>query len=205
MVTGLWGKKIGMTQVFDENKVIPVTVIDFDRWIVTNIREKDRDGYNAIQVGRLRDKYASQPFSPQWLKHLTKYFSHIREIKVADAIEDIKIGKLADFYPIMQPGDAVDVAGVTIGRGFAGVVKRHGFAGPPGSHGATMGYHPGSIGHMRSQGKVIKGKRLPGHMGVQQRVVRGLEVIRIEPDKKIMLIKGSVPGKAGSLLFVRKV
>jgi len=203
MVSGLWGKKIGMTQVFDENKVIPVTVLDVDHWIVTNIREKDRDGHNAVQVGRLRNKYASQPFSPVWLKELKKYFVHIREIKVED-VTKFKVGKPVDFYLNMQPGDSVDVTGVTIGRGFAGVVKRHGFSGPPGSHGSKMGKRPGSISHMRSQGKVIKGKRLPGHMGVQQRVVRGLEVVRIEPDKKIMLIKGSVPGKAGSLLFVRK-
>jgi len=203
MVTGLWGKKIGMTQVFDENKVIPVTVLDVDNWIITNIRNENQDGHNAIQLGRLRKRYTSEPFSGEWLKNLKKYFVHIREIKVSD-VANYKIGSSLDQYSSLKSGDAVDVTGVTIGRGFAGVVKRHGFSGPPGSHGSKMGRKPGSIGHMCSQGKVIKGKRLPGHMGVKQRVVRGLKVVRVEPDKKVLLIKGSVPGKPGSLLFVKK-
>lgn len=203
MVTGLWGKKVGMTQVFDKNKVIPVTVLDIDRWIVTNIRKKDRDGYSAIQVGRLRNKYALESFSLGWLKQLKKYFSHVREIKVAD-IDKFQVGKPLDFYLKVQSGDLVDVTGHTIGRGFAGVVKRHGFSGAPGSHGSKMGNRPGSIGHYCSEGKVIKGKRLPGHMGLKQRVVRGLKVVRFEPAKKIMLVKGSVPGKSGALLYVRK-
>jgi len=173
MVTGVWGKKIGMTQVFDADRAIPVTVIDIDHWIVTNIRKKGRDGHDAVQVG-------------------------------ADIVGDITVGKPADFYTVLQPGNIVDVVGVTKGCGFAGVVKRHGFAGPPGSHGSTMGRRPGSIGFMRSQGRVIKGKRLPGHMGVQKRVARGLNVVRVEPEKRIILVKGSVPGKAGTLLFVRK-
>jgi len=204
MIAGLWGKKVGMTQVFDEDKVIPVTVVDLDRWVITGVKRKERDGYDAVQVGRVRDKFISEPFSPTWLKKPTKYFSHVREVKVSEPIEGISIGKAAHFYEALHVGDIVDVAGVTKGCGFAGVVKRHGFAGPPGSHGAKMGKRPGSIGHMRSQGKVIKGKRLPGHMGVQKRVTRGLQVVKIEPEKKIMLIKGSVPGKAGSLLFVKK-
>ncbi len=203
MSTGLWGKKVGMTQVFDENRAIPVTVIDIDNWIITGIRHKEKDGYDALQVGRIKPNFASQSFSPEWLKNIKKYFSYVREIKVDDSA-GYNIGKPVDFYELIKPGDVVDVTGRTIGRGFAGVVKRHGFAGPCGSHGSKMGYRPGSIGHMRSQGKVIKGKRLPGHMGTQQRVVRGLYVVRVEPEKKIMLVKGSVPGKTGSLLLVRK-
>jgi len=204
MVTGFWGKKVGMTQIFDKEKAIPVTAIDLDYWIITNIRQKDRDGYDAVQVGRLRNRYAIQPFSMQWLKNLKKYFSLVREIKTTDAVKDLKIGKPAFFYENLKPGDIVDVAGITKGCGFAGVVKRHGFSGSPGSHGATMGKRPGSIGNLCSQGKVIKGKRLPGHMGTEKRVVRGLEIVRIEPEKKIMLVKGSVPGKAGKMLFVQK-
>lgn len=204
MVTGVWGKKIGMTQIFDNGRVIPITVIDLDHWIVTNIRQKERDGYEAVQVGCLRDKYISQPFSLQWLKNLKKYFSHIREIKDVDTVSDVKIGQPAEFYTLLKLGDCIDIAGVTKGCGFAGVVKRYGFSGPPGSHGSTMGNRPGSIGFFCSQGKVVKGKRLPGHKGVQKRFIRGLKVVRIEPEMKIMLVKGSVPGKVGSLLFVRK-
>jgi large subunit ribosomal protein L3 len=204
MITGLWGKKIGMTQIFEKEKVIPITVIDLDHWIIINVRTKECDGYDAVQVGCVRKKYASQTFSPQWLKKPKEYFSHIREIKTTEAVRDIKIGQPAEFYTSLQKGTIIDVSGITKGRGFAGVVKRHGFAGPPGSHGAKMGYRPGSIGHIRSEGKVIKGKKLPGQLGVERRIMRGLKVIGIEPDKKIMLITGSVPGKVGSLLFVRK-
>ncbi len=204
MVIGVWGKKIGMTQIFDNERVIPVTVINLDHWIVTNIKRKDRDGYEAVQVGCLRDKYISQPFSLQWLKNLKKYFSHIREIKDVDIVSDVKIGQPAEFYTLLKLGDSIDISGITKGCGFAGVVKRYGFSGPPGSHGSTMGNRPGSIGSFCSQGKVVKGKRLPGHKGVQKRFIRGLKVVRIEPEMKIMLVKGSVPGKVGSLLFVRK-
>jgi large subunit ribosomal protein L3 len=204
MVTGVWGKKIGMTQIFDDGRLMPVTVIDLNHWIVTNIREKEQDGYDAVQVGCVRDKYISQPFSPQWLKNLKKYFSHIREIKIETA-SDIKIGQAADFYTLLKLGDRIDVSGITKGCGFAGVVKRHGFSGPPGSHGSTMGNRPGSISFFRAEGRVIKGKRMPGHKGVQKRFIRGLKVVGIEPEKKIMLVKGSVPGKMGSLLFVRKM
>jgi len=204
MVIGVWGKKIGMTQIFDNERVIPVTVINLDHWIVTNIKRKDRDGYEAVQVGCLRDKYISQPFSLQWLKNLKKYFSHIREIKDVDIVSDVKIGQPAEFYTLLKLGDSIDISGITKGCGFAGVVKRYGFSGPPGSHGSTMGNRPGSIGSFCSQGKVVKGKRLPGHKGVQKRFIRGLNVVRIEPEMKIMLVKGSVPGKVGSLLFVRK-
>jgi len=204
MVTGLWGKKIGMTQVFDKEKVIPVTVIDLGRWIVTNVKTKDRDGYDAVQVGCVKERFVSELFSPQWLKDPKKYFSIMKEIDTLDTVDDLSIGKPAKFYSSLKPGDAIDVAGTTKGHGFAGVVKRHRFSGPPGSHGSTMGKRPGSIGHMRAQGKVIKGKRLPGHMGADKRVVRGLEVVSLEPEKNLMIIKGSVPGKAGSLLFVKK-
>ncbi|TET06982.1 50S ribosomal protein L3 [Candidatus Dependentiae bacterium] len=204
MVIGVWGKKIGMTQIFDNERVIPVTVINLDHWIVTNIKRKDRDGYEAVQVGCLRDKYISQPFSLQWLKNLKKYFSHIREIKDVDIVSDVKIGQPAEFYTLLKLGDSIDISGITKGCGFAGVVKRYGFSGPPGSHGSTMGNRPGSIGSFCSQGKVVKGKRLPGHKGVQKRFIRRLKVVRIEPEMKIMLVKGSVPGKVGSLLFVRK-
>ena len=204
MVRGLWGKKIGMTQLFDKDKVIPVTAVDLSSWIVTNIRRKDVDGYDAVQVGKLREKYVSIPFSMEWLKQLKKHFSHIREISVDDVIGDIKIGQPAEFFDTFQLGDTVDVSGVSKGRGFQGVVKRHGFAGPPASHGSTMGKRPGSIGGLTACGKVIKGKKLPGHLGAKACVIRGLEVILIKPDEKIMLIKGSVPGKAGSVLFLKK-
>jgi large subunit ribosomal protein L3 len=204
MITGFWGKKIGMTQVFVEGKMIPVTVIDAGNWFITNIRTKERDGYNAIQVGYVRSKYAGLPFSTEWLKNLKQYFGLVREVKIEGDMPELTIGQTADVYTSFQQGDKVDVSGTTKGCGFAGVVKRHHFAGPRGSHGSKMGNRPGSLSFMRRQGKVIKGKRMPGHMGADWCMMRNLEVVRIEPEARVMLVKGAVPGKAGSFLRVLK-
>jgi large subunit ribosomal protein L3 len=207
MVNGVWGRKIGMTQVFSEkNKVVPVTVIDLNHWLVTNIKTENNDGYNAIQVGCLRDRYDVQTFDKNWLKDLKSYFRYVREIKVnADALAIYQVGQPLDSVNLLTVGDQVNVVGTTKGRGYQGVIKRHNFAGGRASHGPRFGRWPGSMGFMRSQGKVIKGKKLPGHMGVDQRVMRGLEIIRLESQAKIALVKGSVPGGAGSLVFVEKV
>ncbi len=206
MVTGLWGKKIGMTQVFAEDKVVPVTVIDTANWYVTRIKKLERDGYNAIQVGCVKPRYLEETFSSEWIKQPNKYFNFIREIKLDQdpAGVEIEVGKPADFLSQMQSGDKVDVFGVSKGRGFAGVVKRHGYAGGPASHGARMGRRPGSISWMRTQGRVPKGKKLPGHLGNAHTVTRGLEVVTTQPDDNVVLVKGSVPGRTGSLVFLRK-
>ena len=210
MVTGFWGKKIGMTQVFSkENAVVPVTAVDVSGWVVTNIRTKERDGYSAVQVGRIKDRYASKKFDNNWLKKPKLYFSVLKEIKLKADVSELKesivvIGKPADFRSILAEGDNVDVFGMTKGCGFAGVVRRHNFAGPPSSHGHTMGKKPGSLGGACSQGKVAKGKKLPGHMGNKQRAAKNLEVVRVEKDSEIVLVKGSIPGKSGSLVFLRK-
>jgi large subunit ribosomal protein L3 len=203
---GLWGKKVGMTQVFAGNKVVPVTVIDTAHWFVTNTREIEKDGYNAIQVGCVRARYNGQDFSAEWIKQPKKYFSFIREIKVEKNPSELsfEVGKNADFCALISQGDKVDVKGTSIGRGFAGVVKRHGFNGPPGSHGDKMGKAPGAMSFMRTQGRVIKNKRLPGHMGDASKVIRNLEIITVKPENNVVLLKGSVPGKTGSLVFLRK-
>jgi large subunit ribosomal protein L3 len=204
MITGFWGKKIGMTQVFVEGKMIPVTVIDTGNWFITNIRTKERDGYNAIQVGHVRSKYIGLPFSTEWLKNLKQYFGLVREVKIEGDMPELTIGQSAEAYTSFQQGDKVDVSGMTKGCGFAGVVKRHRFAGQTVSHGHKMGNRPGSLSFMRRQGKIIKGKRMPGHMGVDWRMMRNLEVVRVEPEAGVMLVKGAVPGKAGSFLRVLK-
>ncbi|HSW74045.1 MAG TPA: 50S ribosomal protein L3 [Candidatus Limnocylindria bacterium] len=204
MVLGLWGKKIGMTQVFSEQGVVPVTVIDVANWFVTRIKTQERDGYNAVQIGRVKDRYAQETFSAEWLKKPSTYFSFIKEVTLAQPAEGVTAGNPADFYSILAAGDKVDVSGKSKGAGFAGVVRRHGFAGSPASHGSTMGKRSGSLSFMRSRGRVIKGKRLPGHLGNESHMVKNLEVIRIEPDAKIVLVKGAIPGKSGSLVYVRK-
>lgn len=204
MVAGMWGKKIGMTQVFEGDTMVPVTVIDVGNWIITGIKTKERDGYTAVQIGRLRKRYVNETPSEAWMKNLRRYFSVVREIRAEALPEDIRVGQLASFYANFQTGELVDVSGISKGRGFAGVVKRWRFTGPPATHGHTMGKNPGSLSFMRSQGRVIKGKRLPGHFGVQQHTVRNLNVVNVDQAGPIMLIKGAVPGYNGSLVLVSK-
>ena len=207
MVSGIWGKKIGMTQVFSKEKaVVPVTVIDAAGWVVTNVRTAERDGYVAIQLGCIKKRYADKAFSPEWIKKPKKYFSALREVKVKlDDQESLPaIGVSVDLSTVLQEGNIVDVFGVSKGCGFAGVVRRHNFAGPPGSHGATMGKHTGSIGSFATQGKVIKGKAMPGQMGAKRDAAKNLEIVRVDSEGQIVLVKGSVPGKSGSLVFIRK-
>ncbi len=206
MLSGVWGKKIGMTQVFSEkNKVVPVTVIDLDNWFITNVKTKDRDGYDAVQVSYLRKRYFSQSFNKEWLKKPNVYFMFIKEIKLEKQPDSsFEIGNQVDSWTVLTPGESVNVFGTTKGRGFQGVVKRHGFKGGPASHGPRFGRLPGALSFMRSQGKVPKGKKLPGHMGVEQRVMKNLEIVKIENEAKVALVKGSIPGSSGSLVFMQK-
>jgi large subunit ribosomal protein L3 len=204
MIRGLWGKKIGMTQVFSGSDMVPVTVIDVAQWLVTQIKTKERDGYDAVQVGRVKDKFADKSFAPEWIQKPKEYFSFLREVKFQDGAKDLVVGSPIDFHTNVAVGELVDVFGTTKGCGFAGVVRRHGFNGPPASHGSTMGKRTGSLSFMRSRGRVIKGKRMPGHLGNVQRTVQNLEVIRIESDARAVLVKGSIPGKSGSLVFIQK-
>jgi len=203
MTKEFWGKKVGMTQLFVGDKVVPVTAIDVSSWVVTQVKTQERDGYSAIQIGLPRDRYIAQGFAIDWLKKPKKHFAFLKEVQVSD-MNDIVVGKSADFYSQLTEADRVDVTGVTKGSGFQGVIRRHDFNGPPGSHGDTMGRAPGGMSFMRSRGRVIKGKKLPGHMGVEKVVMKQLNVVKIERDAHIILVKGSVPGKTGSLVFVRK-
>jgi len=204
MIKGLWGKKIGMTQVFAQDKLVPVTAIDLSNWIVTNIRTQQRDGYEAVQLGCLRKRYTPEQFTSAWIKSPNKYFSVFKEIRFADKAADVEIGKVLDWKTILSEGATVDVSGTTKGCGFAGGMRRHGFSGGPKSHGSNFKRIPGSVSFMRSQGRVIKGKRMAGHMGMLSRMMKNLAVVKVLQDVPVILVKGSVPGKAGSLVFVRK-
>ena len=205
MVQGIWGRKVGMTQVFaDDSSVIPVTVVNTAGWFLTQVKKTEVDGYNAIQVACPRKKYADQPFDQEWLKKLKQHCLYIKEIAVIDLPENLVVGSPIDLATILAKDDSVDATGVTKGCGFAGVMKRHGFAGGPKTHGSTFKRRPGSIGNMRATGKVIKGKKLPGQMGDKQRTVQKLQVIQVRSEDNIVLIKGSMAGKPGSLVFLRK-
>jgi large subunit ribosomal protein L3 len=199
----VWGKKVGMTQVFVGDKIVPVTAIDVGNWWITNVKTEERDGYNAVQIGLPRKRYQEQPFSADWLKNLKTYFGFVREIRLAEP-KEMEIGQSADLTSLLAVGDELDIAGPNKGCGFQGVIKRHNFQGPPGSHGSTMGRAPGSMSFMRSRGRVIKGKRLPGHMGNEQVMVRKAELVQVEKEANLILVRGSVPGKTGTLVAIRK-
>jgi len=206
MLKLLLGKKIGMTQFFDENKKsIPVTAIDMSGWFVTQIKTKDTDGYSALQLGLPRNRYRNMAFSPIWLKNKSKFFVHIKEILVDKNTVDYTLGQqigLKDFAITMD--DSVHVAGKSRGLGFQGVVKRWGFSGGPGAHGSTFHRIPGSIGNMCSQGKVIKGRKLPGHCGCRRVMIKNLEVAKVDQDLNCLFVKGAVPGKKNTLLFIKR-
>ena len=204
MVNGLWGRKIGMTQVFSQNKVVPVTAVDIGNWIVTGIKAQESDGYDSVQVGCVRDRYKKQPFSKEWLKNKKKYFYMVREIKVAGGgKEEFKTGQDASSYSSLKEGEIVDIVGKSKGKGFAGVVKRHNFSGGPASHGSRTGRRPGSIGFMTSCGRVIKGRKMPGRMGGDRRTVKRVDLVKIDMGAMVVLVKGSVPGPSGSFVFIR--
>jgi large subunit ribosomal protein L3 len=204
MNIALLGKKVGMTQVFDEdNRLVPVTVIEAGPCPVVQIKSASSDGYDAIQLGFGSQK--SQRMSKAELGHLAKAkvepVSTLQEFRTNGSTE-LKLGDVLTVDKF-EAGQKIDVIGTSKGRGFQGVVKRYGFAGGPASHGSMFHRRGGSYGMCQWPGHVIKGKKMPGHMGDVQRTVQNLEVVKVLSDKNIILIKGSVPGSNGSLLTVR--
>ncbi len=204
MVNGFWGRKVGMTQLFSGDRVVPVTLVDASSWCVVGHKIENRDGYNAIQVACPRKRYQGETFSSSWLKDKKKYFLFVREIFTKQPSTDLEVGAGINFSTYFSEGEKVDVTGVSIGRGFAGVVKKHNFTGGRGSHGCKQGRRPGSNGGLRTSGKVIKGKGLPGHYGVEKKTIQNLDVVRILSEQNMVAVKGSFPGKSGSLVFIRK-
>lgn len=206
-MNGLWGKKIGMTQIFQDDKVVPVTVVDVAHWFVLGVKTVEKDGYSAMQVGRVRLRYEGKKFLSEWASNLKKYFQYVREIKIDDQslLNDVTVGQNVDLSSQVNFDKLVDVSGITKGLGFAGVVRRWNFTGGRASHGnKPMGRRPGSIGSLTACGKVIKGKKMPGRMGGKQRTMKSVPVVSLDKDANLMLVKGSIPGKSGSLVFVRK-
>lgn len=206
MLLSVLGKKIGMTQVFDSaGNVVPVTVIDAGNLYVTQAKNNDKDGYVALQLGIVREKHQDKDFSEIWLKDKKTYFSDLKEVEVEGDVADFKPGQKVGLSNVaFKEGQIVAVSGKTIGFGFQGVVKRWHFAGGPKTHGSKFHRRPGAISHMRTQGEVIKGKRLPGHKGNRNFTVSGLTVVKIDNEKGYLLVKGAVPGKSNSLVLVRK-
>lgn len=202
MIQAMVGKKLGMTQVFDETGVVyPATVIECGPNVVTQIKTEEKDGYRAVQIGFGLDKRLNRP--EQGHRKASGFQSRdLREVK-ADNYDDLEIGQVfkADVF---KPGQMVDVTGTSKGRGFQGGVKRHGFSGGPKTHGQSDRLRaPGSIGSSATPGRVFKGTRMAGRMGNDRVTVLSLEVLRVDPERNLLVVKGSVPGHNDSLVIVR--
>ena len=200
----LIGKKVGMTQIFDEKgRVIPVTVIEAGPCVVAQVKSVETDGYNAIQLGfgDVKESKINKPEKGHFAKSKLTPKKHLREFRL-DSVENINVGDelKADTF---TAGDQLDIQGTSKGKGFQGVIKRHGQSRGPMGHGSMYHRRPGSMGPTSTPGRVFKGKKLPGHMGSQTITIQNLEVVRVDLDKNVILVKGSVPGPKGAILKIK--
>jgi large subunit ribosomal protein L3 len=207
MFPGIIGRKIGMTQLFrGSGEATVVTAIQAGPSVVTQIKSREKDGYDAVQIGLIEDKVKQSQLNSAENGHLRGLANVrcLREFRTND-IDSVKRGDRVDISSLKQ-GDQINVTGVSKGRGFAGVVKRYHFAGGPKTHGQTDRHRaPGSIGAATFPGRVLKGKHMAGHMGNRRIKARNLEVIQADPDNNLLLVKGAVPGASGALLIIEKV
>lgn len=202
MTNGLLGKKLGMTQVFDESRLTPVTVIEAGPCRVVTIKTKERDGYEAVQLsfGEVKERKLSKAQLGHLKKNDAPATKTLREFK-ADG--EVTVGQSVT-VGIFKKGDWVDVIGVSKGKGFQGVVKRHHYAGGPESHGSMFHRAPGSIGASSFPSRVWKGKTLPGHMGAERVTAQRLKVIESRPEENLLFVRGAIPGATNGLIVVRK-
>ena len=200
---GILGRKIGMTQVFTESgKLIPVTVIEVEKNVVTQIKTKENDGYEAIQLGfgNTREKLATKASAGHTAKAKTTPKRFFKEIKGVD-INSYSLGQEIS-ADIFEAGEVVDVTGTTKGKGFQGVIKRHGQSRGPMGHGSHYHRRPGSMGTMRPM-RVFKGKKLPGHMGTLTVTIQNLKIVAVDTENNVILVSGNVPGPKKSLVLIR--
>ena len=204
-VKGLLGKKLGMTQVWDENnKLVPITVVEAGSNVITQIKNIDRDGYEAIQVayGAIDPRKVNKPAAGHFAAAEVNPRRYIAEIRTADAAE-YSVGQELG-VEVFEVGALVDVVGTSKGKGFAGHMKRHGFAGVGASHGQHRNHRkPGSIGMSSTPGRVFKGKKMAGRMGGDRVTTLNLKLHGVDAEKGLLLIKGAIPGPKGQLVFVR--
>jgi large subunit ribosomal protein L3 len=194
-----------MTRLFaDDGSVVPVSVIEATPNTVTRIRDVEKDGYTAVQLGAGVARRSTKPVAGQF-KHLDKELQHpksVREVRL-DATDDYEVGQQLG-VDLFEAGELVDVTGVSKGHGFTGVIARHNFRRGPKTHGSDHHRAPGSIGAGTYPGRVWKGSRMPGHMGNEQVTVKKLKVVKVDPDRNLILVKGAVPGARNGLLLVQK-
>ncbi len=204
MKKGIIGKKVGMTQIFDEKgNVIPVTAIETEGNIVAQIKTVETDGYQSIQLGYgdVKDKHINKPEAGHFAKAKLPNKKHLREFRL-DSVENYKVGDEVK-VDIFEAGEKVDIQGTSKGKGFQGVIKRHGQHRGPMGHGSMYHRRPGSMGATSTPGRVFKGKKLPGHMGKVTVTIQNLEIVKVDTYKNVLLVKGSVPGPKGAILKVK--
>jgi large subunit ribosomal protein L3 len=205
MSTSLLGKKIGMTSVFSsDGRLVPVTVLQVGPCVITQVKTIKTDGYNALQMGfdEKEVEKLNKPIAGHLKKSSDKGFKFLREFRT-DNVEDVELGETIDIK-VFSVGDKVNVSGVSKGRGFQGTIKRHGFSRGPETHGNRNHRKPGSVGNSAWPGKIIKGKKMPGHMGVNRETVKNLTIIDVKKDENILLVKGAVPGPKTGIIEVKK-
>ncbi len=207
MKIGLVGRKRGMTRVFTEDGMsVPVTVIEVRPNRVTQVKSKEIDGYRSAQVtiGSRRASLVNKPVAGHYAKSGVEAGEGLWELRLADdAGEDLETGSELK-VDMFEAGEKVDVTGTSKGKGFAGVVKRHNFAMQDATHGNSLAHRaPGSIGQCQTPGRVFKGKKMAGHMGVERVTTQNLEVVRVDAERNLLLIKGAVPGAAGGIVIIR--
>jgi large subunit ribosomal protein L3 len=205
MALGLIGRKVGMMRWFDERgNAFAATVVQAEPNVVVQVRTPEWDGYTALQLGygRVKDKNVTQPMKGHFARAGVEPKRYLREFRVED-VSDYDVGQEIT-VEIFQEGEKVDVSGISKGKGFQGVMKRHGFSGGPASHGSDSHRRPGSIGSMAATGKVFKGKKMAGHMGAERVTVQGLSVLKTDPAKNLIVLRGAIPGPRGALVELRK-
>ena len=205
MKKGIYGKKLGMTQIFDnDGLVIPVTVVEVEPSLVLRKKTVETDGYNAIVLatGEVKEKQMNKPEKGQFDKVKLAYKKNVKELRLDD-IESYNVGDelKADIF---EAGELVDIQGVSKGKGFQGVIKRHGQHIGPKGHGSMYHRRPGSMGPTSSPGRVFPGKKLPGHTGKDTVTVQNLQIVKVDMDKNVILIKGSIPGYKNSLVRIKE-
>ena len=207
MSKAILGRKLGMTQIFtEEGQVVPVTVTESGNNVVVQNKTVETDGYNAVQIGfgGVKEKHLTKPVKGRFEKAGVQPVKFLREMRLA-APSEYKVGDTIS-VDIFEAGQLVDVTGISRGKGFAGTVKRHGFARGPMGHGSKSHREPGSTGAMISGhgGRVLKGKKLPGHMGHERVTVQRLTLVKVDADRNLLLIKGAVPGPKKGLLMIKE-
>jgi large subunit ribosomal protein L3 len=203
-VKGILGAKLGMTQVWDNNKVVPVTVVQAGPCVVTQVRTPDRDGYAAVQLafGAINPRKVNKPESGHFAKSGAAPRRHLVELRTTDA-NDYTLGQEVT-VDAFEAGDPIDVTGKTKGKGFAGVMKRHGFGGLKASHGVERKHRsPGSIGACATPGRVFKGVRMAGRMGGVRYTAQGLTIQAVDTEQNLILVRGAIPGPKGGLVLIR--